>query len=215
MVRRLECGKNPPLQHSGYVSTYLRYFTMSYYDLIVKSYGELYGSEQVAKYSVAVKARPGGRVLDIGCGIGLLYDYLLHHIQAEPEIYVGIDISSESLRELRSRHRDTGLVEVVAADAEYPPIREKSRFTYLYAFTLYACDYGDFQPVLGIVDMDFVEEAAVTVMCRDREAACPEGFAKIAYLNRIEVLCLKVPPGGLEPPTPRSPGDLQPGALPG
>jgi len=24
-----------------------------------------------------------------------------------------------------------------------------------------------------------------------------------------------VPPGGFEPPTPRSPGDLQPGALPG
>ncbi len=214
MAKYSTCSKTSS-QYVDRTPTSLKYSTMNYYNTIARSYDELYGSEQLAKYSAAVRTRPKGRVLDVGCGVGLFYGYLLKYLRVEPEIYVGIDISYRSLRELRHRYRSSGIVEVVAADAEYPPLREKPGFTHLYAFTLYACDYGTIKPLLSVIDMSNIEEAAVTLLCRDRRARCPEGFAEAGYLNRVEVLCVKVPPGGFEPPTPRSPGDLQPGALPG
>ncbi len=194
-----------------------KYDAMEYYDTIVGSYEELYGGEQRAKYAAAVRTKPG-RVLDVGCGVGLLYDYLREVLGAEPEIYVGLDVSSESLRVLRLKHRASGIVEVVAADADLPPLREGAGFTHLYAFTLYACDYGDVRPVLERIGTEVLEEAAVTVMCAGEGARCPEGFENLGYVGRLEVLCVlrkRVPPGGFEPPTPRSPGGLQPGALPG
>ncbi len=202
-------------KHVNRTPTSVKYLTMKYYDTIARSYGELYGSEQLAKYAVAIKTRPKGRVLDVGCGIGLLYDYLLKCLRIKPEIYVGLDISFMSLKELRRKYRHSGIVEVVAADAEYPPLREKSSFTHLYAFTLYACDYGALQPILSVIDVNAIEEVVVTLLCRDKRIRCPDGLVEAGYLSRVEILCVKVPPGGFEPPTPRSPGDLQPGALPG
>lgn len=198
-----------------YTSDVVRYLAMNYYDSLSRSYRELYGSEQIAKYSVAVRARQGGKILDIGCGIGLLYGFLVKKFRASPELYIGIDISSRSLRKLRSTYGRSGLVEVIAADVGHPPLREKSRFTHIYSFTLYTCRYGDIQAVLSRVDLDFAEEVVLTIMCSDGEPMCPEGFVNVGRLSRIEILCIRVPPGGFEPPTPRSPKDLQPGALPG
>lgn len=62
----------------------------------------------------------GGSVLDIGCGTGLLLDYV------KPDGYVGIDPSGEMLRRLWAKHPECGpglpLVEVFADEqGEYPP----------------------------------------------------------------------------------------------
>ncbi len=168
-----------------------KYDAIEYYDTIVESYEELYGSEQLAKYAAAVRVRPGGRVLDVGCGIGLLYDYIDERLGVKPEIYVGLDVSSESLRKLRLRHGASGIVEAVAADSEHPPLRERPGFTHLYAFTLYACDYGDPGPLLERVGADSLEEAVVTIMCTEGEAGCPSGFENFGRVGRLEVLCVR------------------------
>lgn len=173
------------------------YRTMSYYDLIVKSYDELYGDEQAAKYASAIRTRPRGRVLDVGCGIGLLYGYLIERMNVRPEIYVGIDVSFESLRELRRRYLHSGVVEAIAADAEHPPFRDGSGFTHLYAFTLFACDYGDVRPILSVIDVDVLEEAVITLICKDGRVECPDGFMYAGHLGRLEVACVRGAAGGI------------------
>jgi SAM-dependent methyltransferase len=187
-------------------SSCLKYSIMDYYDSIIGSYEELYGDEQLSKYMVAIRPRSLRRVLDIGCGMGLLYRHIVEVLGAAPEIYVGVDISHESLKVFRSRHGGTGIVELVAADMDYPPLRPRIAFTNVYSFTVYTCDYGDITRVKGLIDEEQLEECAVTITCADREPSCPEGFIEIARISRLEVLCAKkVPPGGFEPPTPRSP----------
>lgn len=72
---------------------------------------------EVAHYSVivgyAAYLRPGGSVLDVGCGAGVLYDRFR---STGPSRYVGIDISTVAISSLQSRARVGD--EFVAADAE-------------------------------------------------------------------------------------------------
>lgn len=170
---------------------YSKYFVMNYYDTIVKSYEELYGGEQLSKYAAAIKHRNLRKVLDIGCGIGLLYHYISEVLEVVPEIYVGVDISYESLKIFRSRHRGPGIVELVAADMDYPPFRPKAGFTNIYSFTTYICGYGDVARIMDLVDEEVLEECAITMICADRRPSCPEGFVEVAHVGRLEVLCVK------------------------
>ncbi len=169
---------------------YSKYSVMDYYDTIVKSYEELYGSEQLSKYATAIRHRNLRKVLDIGCGMGLLYDYISEVLEVVPEIYVGVDISYESLKIFRSRHRGPGIIELVAADMDYLPFRSRAGFTNIYSFTTYICNYGDATRIADLVD-EALEECAITIICADRKPSCPEGFVEVAQVGRLEVLCIK------------------------
>jgi len=166
-----------------------KYEILVYYDTIAPSYGELYGAEQLSKYSASVRLSGRSRILDLGCGVGLLYEYALG-LGVEVELYVGIDLSSESLKELRARYSRTGLVETVAGDIDRLPIRDGTGFfTNVYSFTVYTCGYGNPEAVLRVLDLSEAEDVAISVMCSSEEPECPDGLAAVGRIGRAEVLC--------------------------
>ncbi len=80
---------------------------MRYYDCLSSVYEELYGLEQYLKYDVIV-GRYGDYfkrariIVDLGCGCGLFYRYLLSRGFIGPEVkYIGLDISVGMLRVFR------------------------------------------------------------------------------------------------------------------
>lgn len=81
--------------------------------------------DELARYAViaALVARlaPGGRLLDVGCGEGLLLDHLSDRLGAAgPASYTGIDLSSVAIE--RGRRREGPGARLLVADAEtYQP----------------------------------------------------------------------------------------------
>jgi len=110
---------------------------IEHYDRLAGIYDSLYGEEQKAKIKVIFKimnAEVGGLVLDIGCGTGLLMEYLA----AESECLVGVDLSIESLKKAIKRSRRLGAehtVSLIRADAENLPFRSEI-FDRVFALTL-------------------------------------------------------------------------------
>ncbi len=100
----------------------------NYYDEISKGYDELYGEEQRRKYFTGLKMlKPSERVLDVGCGTGLLIDHISF------TYYLGVDISRGMIEKAKRRRR--GLSDLVIADAQALPLRSNA-FETCYSFTV-------------------------------------------------------------------------------
>jgi SAM-dependent methyltransferase len=72
------------------------------YDALAPRYDALFSSPEAEREEIEVLrlALPSGRVLDIGCGTGML----LRHLRVAPEQYVGIDPSLPMLERARASH---------------------------------------------------------------------------------------------------------------
>ena len=97
------------------------------YDVPAEGYNELYGEEQLEKYSAIVseleKEVAGISVVaDVGCGTGLLGEYL--RTMGFGGIYVGIDLASERLESAKRRADSSWML--IQADAEHLPLRSRS-----------------------------------------------------------------------------------------
>ncbi len=104
------------------------------YDVLSECYDELYGGEQWKKYMEAyrrVKPMDSSRVLDVGCGTGLLLKFM-RNVGLSCE-YVGVDVSSGMLE--KALKKLDSMSHLVLADAHHLPFREKV-FTHLYCFTV-------------------------------------------------------------------------------
>ncbi|MEB3779838.1 MAG: methyltransferase domain-containing protein [Desulfurococcales archaeon] len=109
------------------------------YEATFKGYDELYRAEQFEKYAVTLKkVRPRGRILDAGCGTGLLLEYMratgfIDYIDE----YVCLDYSWGMLSIARWRAQmicpDKCLL--VGGNIESLPFSDKS-FEVTYAFTV-------------------------------------------------------------------------------
>jgi ubiquinone/menaquinone biosynthesis C-methylase UbiE len=108
--------------------------TMKRYDLTAEMYEMRYAEEQAAKYKAAIESlniNPDSKVLDVGCGTGLLFS----KVAAEAQTVVGVDISSELLRQARERARKFRNVHLVQADADHMPFISNN-FNVVFAFTV-------------------------------------------------------------------------------
>ena len=108
-----------------------------HYDVLAGAYDSLYGDEQKAKIGSILKSlrlMRGGTVLDVGCGTGLLMEYIAGRV----DHLVGVDLSSNSLRVAVERSRRLGITEKVSlirADADFLPFKDDV-FSLIFALTL-------------------------------------------------------------------------------
>ncbi len=103
--------------------------TSSYYNAIAKGYDELYGEEQRRKYRKGLEMlEPSGKLLDIGCGTGLLIEEL------GDLVYFGIDVSLEMLKVAKKRGA-SAVVNLILADVQLMPFRSNA-FKTCYSFTV-------------------------------------------------------------------------------
>ncbi|MCW4007399.1 MAG: methyltransferase domain-containing protein [Candidatus Bathyarchaeota archaeon] len=107
--------------------------TMRRYDLTAQLYDARYAEEQTLKYRAALeqlRITGDSRVLDVGCGTGLLFSYV-----TEAAMVVGVDLSGKLLIQAKERARSLRNVHLVQADADYLPFRDDS-FSAVFAFTV-------------------------------------------------------------------------------
>jgi demethylmenaquinone methyltransferase/2-methoxy-6-polyprenyl-1,4-benzoquinol methylase len=93
-----------------------------------------YRDEQTRKIEAVLKMIPVNfhdRVLDAGCGTGLLLD----HISGKVQMIVGLDISREMLKHTKERVNNSKNAHLILADVDSTPIR-KGFFSFAFAFTL-------------------------------------------------------------------------------
>ncbi len=109
------------------------------YEATASGYDELYRAEQFEKYFVALKKIPPyGRVLDAGCGTGLLIEYLgLNKLLSKIEEYVCLDYSRRmlSIAVGRARVYCPSRCLLVEGDVENLPFRDNV-FDIVYSFTV-------------------------------------------------------------------------------
>jgi len=108
--------------------------TMRRYDLTAEMYDARYAEEQVAKYKAALarlKITRNSRVLDVGCGTGLLFS----QVAAEAQTVVGVDVSGKLLLQAKERSRVFRNVYLVQADADHLPFKN-DHFSTVFAFTV-------------------------------------------------------------------------------
>ncbi|MDI6805478.1 MAG: methyltransferase domain-containing protein [Candidatus Bathyarchaeia archaeon] len=104
------------------------------YDLTAQIYDMRYAQEQTAKIKAALEESIIERfawVLDVGCGTGILFDY----IAEKAETIVGLDISKKILLCAKNRAKNFGNVHLILADADNIPIKENV-FTHVFGITV-------------------------------------------------------------------------------
>ena len=102
------------------------------YDLTSNMYNMRYSDEQKIKYKRAllkVKLSCDSIVLDVGCGSGLLFSYLVSKVQS----IIGVDVSIELLRKAKEKNKSN--IYLIQADADNLPL-QNNKMDIVFAFTM-------------------------------------------------------------------------------
>ncbi len=108
------------------------------YNVTSRSYDMLYRDEQYQKYSMifgVLGLSSLDMVADIGCGTGLLIDYLQEK-NVRYNKYVCMDISEGMIGRARDKHHDDPRIVFILADAEQMPFRD-AIFTEIFMITVW------------------------------------------------------------------------------
>lgn len=98
-----------------------------FYDFFLRILGERRARATVVRDYV--KASPGTRLLDLGCGTGRTLDF------THPDVeYVGIDVSAPYIQAARARYGERG--RFILAPVQEAPLRDLGRFETAYAGAL-------------------------------------------------------------------------------
>ncbi|MEM4576846.1 MAG: class I SAM-dependent methyltransferase [Candidatus Nezhaarchaeales archaeon] len=97
------------------------------YDITSKFYDELYGYEQIKKFTSVfnlgiLKESKFKVVLDAGCGTGLVTEKL----RSKGALVVGVDFSKGMIQKAKEKLNETVEVDFVICDVEYLPFRPKA-----------------------------------------------------------------------------------------
>lgn len=107
---------------------------MRRYDLTADMYDMRYFEEQTAKISVALEDLTIDKpalILDVGCGTGILFDYVAEKANA----IVGLDISRKILFQAKKSAKNFGSAHLILADADNMPFKENI-FSHVFGITL-------------------------------------------------------------------------------
>lgn len=107
---------------------------MHRYDLTAHIYDMRYAEEQIEKIEAAtkrIKMKNQDLVLDVGCGTGLLFNYILNRV----ETIVGLDVSRKTLLQAKENTRKMENSHLISADADNIPIKNDI-FSHVFAITL-------------------------------------------------------------------------------
>lgn len=102
--------------------------TKERYDSTATLYNRRYRDLQETKYSIMVDFPVKGRILDIGCGTGLFYDFLRRKNRENRWTYIGVDLSPEMLKRGNAPGK-------ILADCEKLPLKSEG-FEYAFSFTV-------------------------------------------------------------------------------
>ena len=103
------------------------------YNLTSRTYDEQYLEEQNNKYKHALlqlKLKSESKILDVGCGSGLLFSFLPSKVR----MIVGIDISNKLLLKAK-KEENRHSIHLIQADADNLPIKDNI-FDVVFSFTL-------------------------------------------------------------------------------
>ncbi|ABN70394.1 Methyltransferase type 11 [Staphylothermus marinus F1] len=87
------------------------------YNITARTYDSLYKEEQYTKYNYVfeeLRLVPGKNILDIGCGTGLLIEYLLSKKLDLFHRYLCIDPSIEMLKKAIDKYRDPRIIYILS-----------------------------------------------------------------------------------------------------
>jgi len=107
---------------------------MQRYNLTAHIYDMRYAEEQTAKIETVMESinmEKEGLVLDVGCGTGLLFEY----VSQKAEAIVGLDISKETLIQAKKHAKNSANVHLILADSDNVPLKEDI-FGHVFALTL-------------------------------------------------------------------------------
>jgi ubiquinone/menaquinone biosynthesis C-methylase UbiE len=160
---------------------------MERYNTTANIYDLRYADEQTAKIEAAIKiqdVKEKASVLDVGCGTGLLFDY----ISNSSERIIGLDLSKKMLLQAKKIQQDKK-VQLILADADNIPLK-KGVFSHVFLVTI-TQNMPD--PVITLREVKRVtkKDGVIVVTCLKKKFSLEDfedllkkvGLKKIALAN--------------------------------
>ncbi len=161
---------------------------MRHYDQQTRIYDVQYLGEQNAKIEDilnSIKFGSNEAVLDLGCGTGFLFQ----HIAKRVGLLVGIELSSEAIREAKKRTKNLSNIVLVRADADYTPFPE-CIFDKVFAITLLQ---NMPEPTKTIIEMKRIgKPQAVFAVTGLKKKFTTKSFVELLERARLKVVTLNL-----------------------
>jgi ubiquinone/menaquinone biosynthesis C-methylase UbiE len=158
------------------------------YDTTATIYDKRYAEEQAAKVEAAlkqVKIEEDWLILDVGCGTGILFDY----IADEADGIVGLDFSKKSLLQAKERMRNKRLqdVQLIQADADNMPFHNEV-FNAIFAMTVLQNTPSPHETLTEIKRVS--ENDALFVITGLKKIFTKQGFERMLESSQLNTLVL-------------------------
>ena len=164
---------------------------IAYYDALSKDYDKLYAHEQLNKYMLLLKTahasiERANLLVDLGCGTGLLLEYLQSiSNHANTIYYICVDFSLGMIKHAIEKHRSKKLyyVEYIIADISNAPLRRVHNTVFVLVSVL---RQGEENSILRLKETYDSSSLIAGLLISDKNSVCPrlkncELIGKIGY----------------------------------
>lgn len=160
---------------------------MHRYDLTAHIYDTRYAEEQTAKIEAVIESinmEKEASVLDVGCGTGLLFEYVANKAEA----IVGLDISRETLLQAKRHAKKFANVHLILADSDNVPLKEDV-FSHVFALTLIQNTPNPFKTLNEIKRVS--KENAVIIVTGLKKKFPIKAFKRLLHDAGLDVIAAK------------------------